>query len=121
MCMRASRKLHDNMFNSISRATMRFFNINSSGRILNRFSKDMGAVDELLPIALIDCLQIGLTLLGIIIVVAISNPWLLIPTFLISFLFYYLRVIYISTGRSVKRLEGISEYCYINNSKNLEN
>ncbi|XP_011505353.1 PREDICTED: probable multidrug resistance-associated protein lethal(2)03659 [Ceratosolen solmsi marchali] len=108
MCMRASQKLHDNMFSSISRATMRFFNTNTSGRILNRFSKDMGAVDELLPIALIDCLQIGLTLLGIIIVVAISNPWLLIPTFLISFLFYYLRVIYISTGRSIKRLEGIT-------------
>ncbi|CAB0038330.1 unnamed protein product [Trichogramma brassicae] len=106
MCMRASRNLHDGMFRSISRATMRFFNNNTSGRILNRFSKDMGAVDELLPIALIDCLQIGLTLLGIIVVVAISNPYLLIPTVVISVVFYYLRVFYIATGRSVKRLEG---------------
>lgn len=110
MCMRASRNLHDGMFTSISHATMRFFNTNTSGRILNRFSKDLGAVDELLPIALIDCLQIGLTLVGIIIVVAISNPWLMIPTVLISVIFYYLRVIYIATGRSVKRLEGISKY-----------
>ncbi|XP_008214580.1 probable multidrug resistance-associated protein lethal(2)03659 isoform X1 [Nasonia vitripennis] len=108
MCMRASRNLHDAMFTSISHATMRFFNTNTSGRILNRFSKDMGAVDELLPIALIDCLQIGLTLVGIIVVVAISNPWLLIPTVLISIVFYYLRVIYIATGRSVKRLEGVT-------------
>ena len=31
MCMRASMRLHDHMFNSITRATMRFFNTNSSG------------------------------------------------------------------------------------------
>nr|XP_012230327.1 PREDICTED: probable multidrug resistance-associated protein lethal(2)03659 isoform X1 [Linepithema humile]XP_012230329.1 PREDICTED: probable multidrug resistance-associated protein lethal(2)03659 isoform X1 [Linepithema humile]XP_012230330.1 PREDICTED: probable multidrug resistance-associated protein lethal(2)03659 isoform X1 [Linepithema humile] len=107
-CMRASIRLHDNMFRSISRATMRFFNTNTSGRVLNRFSKDMGAVDEVLPTALIDCLQIGLSLLGIIIVVAIANVWLLIPTVIIGIIFYYLRVIYLATSRSVKRLEGIT-------------
>ncbi|XP_014208188.1 probable multidrug resistance-associated protein lethal(2)03659 [Copidosoma floridanum] len=108
MCMRASRNLHDTMFSSVSRATMRFFNTNTSGRILNRFSKDMGAVDELLPVALIDCLQIGLSLLGIIVVVAMSKPWLLLATFAISFVFWYIRVFYIATGRSVKRLEGVT-------------
>lgn len=109
-CMRASKRLHDDMFRCISRATMRFFNTNTSGRVLNRFSKDMGAVDELLPIALIDCIQIGLALLGIIIVVSIASPWLLIPTVIIGIVFYYLRVFYLATSRSVKRLEGISEY-----------
>jgi hypothetical protein len=28
------------------------------GRILNRFSKDMGSIDELLPSAMIDALQV---------------------------------------------------------------
>lgn len=36
VCMRASKKLHGNMFYSITRTTMRFFNTNTSGRILNR-------------------------------------------------------------------------------------
>ena len=106
--MRASMRLHDRMFRSISRATMRFFNTNTSGRVLNRFSKDMGAIDELLPIALIDCVQIGLALLGIIVVVGTANPWLMIPTLVIGIIFYYLRVIYLATSRSVKRLEGIT-------------
>lgn len=70
----------------------------------------MGAIDELLPLALIDCIQIGLTLLGIIVVVAMANVWLLIPTVVIGIIFYYLRVFYLSTSRSVKRLEGVSEY-----------
>lgn len=112
-CMRASTKLHDRMFRCISRATMRFFNTNPSGRILNRFSKDMGAIDEVLPIALIDSLQIGLSLLGIIIVVAIANYWLLIPTVVIGIIFYYIRVFYLATSRSVKRLEGVSKYLFL--------
>ncbi|XP_011702530.1 PREDICTED: probable multidrug resistance-associated protein lethal(2)03659 [Wasmannia auropunctata] len=107
-CMRASIRLHDRMFRSISRATMRFFNTNTSGRVLNRFSKDMGAVDEMLPTALIDCIQIGLSLLGIIVVVAIANVWLLIPTVIVGIVFYYLRIFYLATSRSVKRLEGIT-------------
>ncbi|KAJ8916764.1 hypothetical protein NQ315_013969 [Exocentrus adspersus] len=108
VCMRASTNLHNTMFMSIIRATMRFFNTNSAGRILNRFSKDMGSIDELLPSALIDCLQIGLALLGIIVVVAIVNPWLMIPTFAIGVIFYLLRIFYLRTSRNVKRLEGIT-------------
>lgn len=108
VCMRASISLHDRMFRSITHATMRFFNTNPSGRILNRFSKDMGAIDELLPGAMIDVLQIGLTLIGIIVVVAIVNPWLMIPTVIMAGIFYYLRLIYLATGRSVKRLEGVT-------------
>ncbi|KAH0544125.1 probable multidrug resistance-associated protein lethal(2)03659 [Cotesia glomerata] len=108
LCVRASKRLHDKMFRSISRATMRFFNTNTSGRVLNRFSKDMGAIDELLPIAMIDCIQIGLSLVGIIVVVSNAEKWLLVPTVIIGVIFYGLRVIYLSTSRSIKRLEGIT-------------
>lgn len=73
----------------------------------------MGAVDEVLPIALIDSLQIGLSLLGIIVVVAIANYWLLIPTVVIGIIFYYIRVFYLATSRSVKRLEGVSKYLFL--------
>ncbi|XP_031342831.1 probable multidrug resistance-associated protein lethal(2)03659 isoform X2 [Photinus pyralis] len=107
-CMRSSVKLHDNMFNSIINASMRFFNTNSSGRILNRFSKDMGAIDELLPTAMLDCVQIFMVLFGIIAVVGSVNPWLLIPTFIIAIIFYFFRCFYLSTSRSVKRLEGVT-------------
>ncbi|KAJ9591424.1 hypothetical protein L9F63_002030, partial [Diploptera punctata] len=108
MCMRASVRLHDAMFANITRATMWFFNNNPSGQILNRFSKDMGNVDEFLPQTLIDCVEIALSLLGVVFVVAIVNFWLLIPTVVMFCLFYLLRVYYVSTSRSVKRLEGIT-------------
>jgi ATP-binding cassette, subfamily C (CFTR/MRP), member 4 len=47
-------------------------------------------------------------LAGIIVVVAIVNVWLLLPTAVIAILFYFLRVIYLATSRSVKRLEGVT-------------
>ncbi|EGI58008.1 Putative multidrug resistance-associated protein lethal(2)03659 [Acromyrmex echinatior] len=105
-CMRSSVRLHDHMFRSISRATMRFFNTNTSGRILNRFSKDMGGVDEMLPTLFMDSVQISLWMLSITVLVAISNVWLLIPTAFVGIVFYYLRTFYLATSRSVKRLEG---------------
>jgi ATP-binding cassette subfamily C (CFTR/MRP) protein 4 len=68
----------------------------------------MGAIDEMLPVALMDCIQIGLTLMGIIIVVGLVNVYLMIPTFIVGIIFYKIRVFYLSTSRSVKRLEGVT-------------
>ena len=60
--MRSSIKLHNNMFASILRGAMRFFDTNPSGRILNRFSKDIGAIDELLPRFMLETIQVSLFL-----------------------------------------------------------
>ncbi|KAF7996691.1 hypothetical protein HCN44_002337 [Aphidius gifuensis] len=108
ICMRASQRLHDRMFKSIINATMRFFNTNPSGRILNRFSKDMGTIDEILPVIFMNNLRWGFEMIGVTVVICVANPWLVIPTVFIGIIFYQLRVIYLSTSRSVKRLEGIT-------------
>lgn len=42
ICVKASKRLHDQMFAAIVSTTMRFFHLNPSGRILNRFARDMG-------------------------------------------------------------------------------
>ncbi|XP_013196145.2 ATP-binding cassette sub-family C member 4 [Amyelois transitella] len=108
LCMKSSISLHDKMFKAISRSPMSFFHTNPSGRVLNRFSKDMGAVDELLPQAMIDCFQIILNLIGVIAVILLTDIALLIPIITALIIFYILRVIYIRTTGAVKRLEGIT-------------
>ena len=42
------------MYRGVTRATMYFFGTNPTGRILNRFAKDVGQVDEKLPSVAID-------------------------------------------------------------------
>lgn len=54
MCLKASRNIHDKLFRGIIRAPMHFFNSNSSGRVMNRFSKDISNIDTMLPNALYD-------------------------------------------------------------------
>jgi ABC-type multidrug transport system fused ATPase/permease subunit len=56
--MTSSINLHNAMFSSILRGTMHFFDTNPSGRILNRFSKDIGAIDELLPRSMLESIQV---------------------------------------------------------------
>ncbi|GJQ86453.1 hypothetical protein Trydic_g10360 [Trypoxylus dichotomus] len=107
-CMRSSINLHNRMFSKVVTAPMNFFNLNSSGRILNRFSKDMGSIDEYLPIVLLDTIQIGLKVVGITSVVGAVNPWLLIISGIIVLVFYLLRIVYLQTSRNVKRLEGVT-------------
>lgn len=47
--IRCSEQLHDKMVNSVLQAPVLFFDTNPAGRILNRFSEDIGWLDELLP------------------------------------------------------------------------
>ena len=50
VCVNASQVLHNQMFASILRAPILFFDTNPVGRVLNRFSNDTGSLDNLLPI-----------------------------------------------------------------------
>lgn len=58
VAMIASKRLHSRMFHALLEAPMRFFDTNPSGRVLNRFSKDMGAIDEMLPRVLLEAIQV---------------------------------------------------------------
>ena len=44
--LHAAKRLHDAMLDSILRAPMLFFHTNPTGRIINRFAKDLGEIDR---------------------------------------------------------------------------
>ncbi|ENN79278.1 hypothetical protein YQE_04278, partial [Dendroctonus ponderosae] len=105
----ASKKLHDFIFSKIVQAKMRFYNSNPSGRILNRFSKDIGYIDEYIPSVLLDVIEIALLLSGTIVLTSIVEPFLLIAALGLLVLFYSFRCVYLETSRSVKRVEAITK------------
>ncbi|KAH8412635.1 hypothetical protein KR009_003917, partial [Drosophila setifemur] len=104
----ASTRLHNAMFQGISRATLYFFNTNPSGRILNRFSKDMGQVDEMLPKVMMDFIHLSFALAGTIIILVMVNPMFILPTIVLSLILYRLSTFYLKTSNDVKRLEAIN-------------
>lgn len=105
----ASRNLHKFAFNGIISTKMRFFDLNPSGRILNRFSKDLGAIDEFLPKCMLDATQIILATVGSIVVTAVIRPIFLVPIGGLFIVFSYLRKYFLTTSKNIKRLEGITK------------
>uniref|UniRef100_A0A4W6DQQ2 Cystic fibrosis transmembrane conductance regulator n=1 Tax=Lates calcarifer TaxID=8187 RepID=A0A4W6DQQ2_LATCA len=103
--VRCAQALHNCMFNSILRTPVRFFDINPIGRVLNRFSKDIGQLDSNLPWTFVDFIQVFLQILGVIAVSASVIPWILIPVLPLLLIFLYLRRYFLQTSRDIKRLE----------------
>ncbi|XP_035380969.1 multidrug resistance-associated protein 4 isoform X3 [Electrophorus electricus] len=101
----SAQTLHNRMFSCILRTPVRFFDINPIGRILNRFSKDIGHVDSLMPWTFVDFIQVFLLILGTIAVAASVMPWILLPVLPLLIVFLFLRRYFLQTSRDIKRLE----------------
>lgn len=112
-CIMCSQCLHDMMFSALIRTGMRFFDTNPSGRILNRFSKDVGAIDEMLPKTMLDAGQMNMMMIGSLTVACVINPIFLVPIILIASLFYWIRKVYLKTSKNVKRLEGMCMFVFL--------
>ncbi|KAM9709908.1 ATP-binding cassette sub-family C member 4-like [Menidia menidia] len=101
----SAQTLHNSMFNALLRTSIHFFDINPIGRILNRFSKDIGYLDSLLPWTFVDFTQVFLQVIGVIAVAAVIIPWILIPVVPLLAVFLLLRHYFLHTSRDIKRLE----------------
>jgi ATP-binding cassette subfamily C (CFTR/MRP) protein 4 len=103
-----STYFHNRMLHGILYTSLRFFENNPSGRILNRASKDQQVVDELLPLALVDTMQYLLLTLGSIIIIGIANPWVLLILIPLAPTVLWLRRFYMRSSRQLKRLESVT-------------
>jgi len=108
LTVKASQRLHDRMAEAVIRAKIEFFDTNPLGRILNRFSADVGICDDQLPQTLFDFWVIAFIVLG-----AIATTITVLPFTLLAFpplVWYFLRVrrIFVTSTRELKRLEGLA-------------
>ncbi|KAB0792826.1 hypothetical protein PPYR_14785 [Photinus pyralis] len=105
LCMESSTGLHNAMFTSVLGSPLKFFHLNHSGRILNRFSKDLQTIDEELPLMMHETVLMGLMTIGAIVLIAVVNYVSLIPAAIAIVMLYYLRKFYLATSRNLKRIE----------------
>jgi ATP-binding cassette subfamily C (CFTR/MRP) protein 4 len=84
----ASTSLHDSLFGKILVGSLTFFDNHSSGRILNRFSKDMGAVDEFIPTYLSGVLKTSLQVSGAVVLILVFDYTMIIATGVFFLLIY---------------------------------
>ena len=103
----SSEQLHDRMTLAILKAPVLFFDTNPVGRILNRFSKDVGCMDEILPTFFLMFIQMGSFTIAATLLPALLNPWLFLAVVPVVISFIYIVKYYLKSSRELKRLESI--------------
>jgi ATP-binding cassette, subfamily C (CFTR/MRP), member 4 len=106
--IKASKQLHDQMSAAVLRAKIAFFATNPMGRILNRFSADVGSNDDHLPDTLFDFSVILFIVIGAICTTIVSLPYALLVVPPLVYYFVMVRRIFVTSTRELKRLEGMA-------------
>ncbi|XP_072264457.1 ATP-binding cassette sub-family C member 5 [Pyxicephalus adspersus] len=107
--LRASSKLHDELFRRILRSPMKFFDTTPTGRVLNRFSKDMDEVDVRLPFQAEMFVQNIILVFFCLGVISSVFPWFLVAVGPLVVLFTILHVVSRVFIRELKRLDNITQ------------
>lgn len=107
--LRASSRLHDELFRRILRSPMKFFDTTPTGRILNRFSKDMDEVDVRLPFQAEMFIQNIFLVLFSVGMIASVFPWILVAAGPLIIIFSILHIVSRVLIRELKRLDNITQ------------
>ncbi|XP_072239695.1 ATP-binding cassette sub-family C member 10 [Leuresthes tenuis] len=100
----AASTIHNRLLDRVVKATVTFFDVTPLGRILNRFSSDLYSVDDSLPFILNILLANIFGLLGMLVVMSYSLPWVLVPLLPLALLYHRTQHFYRHTSRELKRL-----------------
>uniref|UniRef100_A0AAR2J8R4 ABC-type glutathione-S-conjugate transporter n=1 Tax=Pygocentrus nattereri TaxID=42514 RepID=A0AAR2J8R4_PYGNA len=104
----ASRTLHTRLLSNILRAPMLFFDTTPSGRVVNRFAKDMFTVDELIPAALRSVILKMLELLATLVIICLAVPLFTAVVIPLIAIYYFVERFYLTTSRQLRRLDSVS-------------
>lgn len=89
---RASTALHEKLLVNIMHLALAFFEVTPTGRILNRFSKDIDMVDSVIPTVLQQFLGSSFNVLGVIFIISFTTPVFLAVLFPIALLYFVTQV-----------------------------
>lgn len=106
--IRGAARLHDTMAKSVLRSPMSFFETTPVGRIINRFSSDVQAVDSQLQWIFAFFFRSILNYLVTVVLISYSMPWFLIVNAVLLVIYVYYQAFYITLSRELKRLTSIS-------------
>ncbi|KAK6967355.1 ATP-binding cassette sub-family C member 9 [Biomphalaria glabrata] len=105
----ASKNLFTNMLVTAMHFPIRFFDTNPSGRIINRFSGDVVAIDQRLGGHIENLLRCTFFTMSAIIVNAVTSPYFLFAAVPFFILYYCLQRFFRSTARELQRLDSITK------------
>ncbi|NXD03164.1 MRP6 protein, partial [Certhia familiaris] len=104
----ASHQLFLQLLSNIVRSPMLFFEQTPIGHLLNRFSRDMDAVDSVIPDKLKSMLGFLFNLLEIYLVIVVATPWAAMAIVPLTVLYAAFQHFYVTTSCQLRRMEAAS-------------
>lgn len=88
----ASRHLHQRMLVNILHSPMAFFETTPQGRIMNRFSKDISGIDDMVPRSMTSFLRTFLSVIGTMFAITFATPIFLAVIIPLGALYLFIQV-----------------------------
>ncbi|KAM7039075.1 ATP-binding cassette sub-family C member 6 isoform 5-T5 [Acridotheres tristis] len=104
----ASHQLFLQLLSSVMRSPMLFFEQTPIGHLLNRFSRDMDAVDSVIPDKLKSVLGFLFNLLEIYLVIVVATPWAAMAIVPLTVLYTAFQHFYVTTSCQLRHMEAAS-------------
>ncbi|KAJ3114501.1 hypothetical protein HDU96_002015 [Phlyctochytrium bullatum] len=104
----AGRNIHRQLMMRLLHSPLRFFEVTPVGRIMNRMTKDMAAVDRSIGSSVGNTTYSILLILFIILAIARQIPILLVLLLPIGYIYFLIGQLFIRTCRSLKRLDSVA-------------
>ncbi|XP_034564588.1 canalicular multispecific organic anion transporter 2 isoform X1 [Notolabrus celidotus] len=106
--LRAAKLMHRNMLQGVLRAPQTFFESTPTGRLLNRFSKDVDAIDSHIPDNIDIWMRTFWYTLNVLLICSALTPMFLLVIAPLMVFYWWVQRFYVATSRQLKRLESVS-------------
>ncbi|MGH0114521.1 UNVERIFIED_CONTAM: hypothetical protein FKN15_019661 [Acipenser sinensis] len=104
----AARTLHSALLENKFCTPQAFFDTTPLGRIINRFSKDIYVIDEVIPPTILMFLSTFFGSIATITVIIASTPLFAVVIVPLAIAYFFVQRFYVATSRQLKRLESVS-------------
>ncbi|KAI1312939.1 multidrug resistance-associated protein [Xylaria venustula] len=104
----ASWKLHNRLMTAVARAKFKFFDVTPLGQLMNRFSKDLEAIDQEVAGVAIGVMTCAMGIVITVVLIAAITPGFLAAAVVITALFGFVAMFYLRASRDLKRLESVN-------------
>ncbi|KAA8641709.1 uncharacterized protein ATNIH1004_011845 [Aspergillus tanneri] len=105
--LHASMKIHNRLLKAVMHAKFKFFDSTPLGQIMNRFSKDVEAVDQEVAPVVIGMLHFLASVIIIVVLISVITPGFLVAAVFITLIYFTLGAVYLNSSRDLKRLESV--------------
>uniref|UniRef100_A0A8B9QHE4 Canalicular multispecific organic anion transporter 1 n=1 Tax=Apteryx owenii TaxID=8824 RepID=A0A8B9QHE4_APTOW len=104
----ASRVMHQRLLSNILHVPMSFFDTTPTGRIVNRFAKDIFTVDETIPMSFRSWLSCFMAIISTLLMISLATPFFALIIIPLGIFYYFVLRFYVSTSRQLRRLDSVT-------------